>query len=105
MGADYVFSEEIIDKKLISCVRVENPILGTIDYVTARDYALVVSIRPDERPKFILQIGTCSPDTACQAVERLLPDISGIDVNMGCPKAFSTSGGMGSALMKEPEKA
>jgi tRNA-dihydrouridine synthase 2 len=54
MGADYVFSEEIIDKKLISCVRIENQILGTIDYVTARDYALVLSIRPDERPKFIL---------------------------------------------------
>jgi tRNA-dihydrouridine synthase 2 len=38
-------------------------------------------------------------------VERLLPDITGVDVNMGCPKSFSTSGGMGSALMKEPENA
>jgi tRNA-dihydrouridine synthase 2 len=79
--------------------------LGTVDYVTARDYSLVLSLRPDETPRFILQIGTCAPDTACEAVARLLPDISGIDVNMGCPKAFSTSGGMGSALMKTPEKA
>ena len=105
LGADYVFSEEIIDKKLICCVRLPNPILGTIDYVTARDFSLVLSIRPDEVPKFILQIGTCSPESACEAVARLLPDISGIDVNMGCPKSFSTSGGMGSALMKSPEKA
>jgi tRNA-dihydrouridine synthase 2 len=105
MGADYLFSEEIIDKKLITCVRLLNPILGTIDYVTARDYSLVLSLRPEERSKFILQIGSCSPDTACEATQRLLPDICGIDVNMGCPKSFSTSGGMGSALMKEPEKA
>lgn len=35
----------------------------------------------------------------------MLPDISGVDVNMGCPKSFSVSGGMGSALMKTPEKA
>jgi tRNA-dihydrouridine synthase 2 len=87
-----VFSEEIIDRKLISCVRVENPIINTIDYVAAKggDYSLVVSIRPEERPKFILQIGTNSPETAVLAVERLLPDISGVDVNMGCPKTFST---------------
>jgi len=27
----------------------------------------------------------------------------GIDVNMGCPKAFSLKGGMGSALLTQPE--
>jgi tRNA-dihydrouridine synthase 2 len=55
-GADYIFSEEIIDRKLISCVRVENPVINTIDYVNAKggDYSLVISIRPEERPKFIL---------------------------------------------------
>jgi len=90
-GADYVFSEEIIDRKLISCVRVENPVIHTIDYVVGKgDYSLVISIRPEERPKFILQIGTNSPETAIMAVERLLPDIAGVDVNMGCPKTFST---------------
>lgn len=26
-------------------------------------------------------------------------------MNMGCPKSFSTSGGMGSALMKAPDRA
>ena len=30
-------------------------------------------------------------------------DVDGIDVNMGCPKHFSVSGGMGSALLKKPE--
>jgi tRNA-dihydrouridine synthase 2 len=69
------------------------------------DYSLVISIRPEERPKFILQIGTNSPETAILAVERLLPDISGVDVNMGCPKSFSTQGGMGAALMRDQENA
>ena len=32
-GADLVWSEEIIDRKLSLCRRVENGILGTIDYV------------------------------------------------------------------------
>ena len=43
-GADYVFSEEIIDRKFLYCVRYENQELGTIDYVNTRDYALVMRI-------------------------------------------------------------
>lgn len=31
-------------------------------------------------------------------------DVSGIDVNMGCPKEFSIKGGMGAALLKKPDK-
>lgn len=30
-------------------------------------------------------------------------DVAGIDVNAGCPKPFSTSGGMGAALLKTPD--
>lgn len=32
-------------------------------------------------------------------------DIAGIDINMGCPKEFSLKGGMGAALLMNPEKA
>jgi len=32
-------------------------------------------------------------------------DVAGIDVNMGCPKQFSILGGMGAALLNEPQKA
>lgn len=31
-------------------------------------------------------------------------DVSTIDLNCGCPKRFSIHGGMGAALMEEPEK-
>ena len=32
-GADFIFSEELIDRRLNDCIRVENKDLGTIDYV------------------------------------------------------------------------
>ena len=103
-GADYVFSEEIIDRKFSQCVRLENELLGSIDYVT-RDGYLVLRLRKEEKERFILQIGTNNAETACQAVDKLAQDIGGVDVNMGCPKKFSTQGGMGSALMRDLENA
>ncbi|OBS58294.1 hypothetical protein A6R68_10528 [Neotoma lepida] len=39
------------------------------------------------------------------AVARLVEnDVAGIDVNMGCPKEYSTKGGMGAALLSDPDK-
>lgn len=32
-------------------------------------------------------------------------DVAAIDINMGCPKEFSIKGGMGVALLAQPEKA
>lgn len=32
-------------------------------------------------------------------------DVAGLDINMGCPKEFSIKGGMGAALLAQPEKA
>lgn len=49
------------------------------------------------------QIGTASAGLAVQAAERLAPYVSAVDVNMGCPVHFSTSGGMGAALLSKPE--
>lgn len=30
--------------------------------------------------------------------------MAGVDINMGCPKEFSLKGGMGAALLSQPEK-
>ena len=35
---------------------------------------------------------------------KVCNDIDGLDVNMGCPKSFSMKGGMGAALLSQPEK-
>ena len=76
-------------------------------------------------------MGTCDGDRAAAAALRLVDDVAGIyrhlhfkdiyiyffyifyifnlklagiDVNMGCPKGFSLKGGMGAALLSQPEK-
>jgi tRNA-dihydrouridine synthase 2 len=61
------------------------------------------STHPIEKPYLIFQIGSASPTLAVQAALTVLPDISGIDLNCGCPKPFSTSGGMGAALLSKPD--
>lgn len=56
-----------------------------------------------EKGKLIFQVGTASPDLAVQAAKIVASDVAGIDVNAGCPKPFSTSGGMGAALLRRPD--
>ena len=104
-GADFVFTEEIIDRKLIWCKRVENKELGTIDFVSVRDQVVPLRIRESEKSKLILQIGSNNAHWAVKATELVQNDICGVDVNMGCPMKFSTSGGMGAALMNDLENA
>lgn len=56
-----------------------------------------------EGRQLIFQIGTSSPPLAVEAAKLVAPHVAGIDVNAGCPKPFSTSGGMGAALLQKPE--
>jgi tRNA-dihydrouridine synthase 2 len=58
---------------------------------------------PIEKPYLIYQIGSADPDLAVQAALTVLPDVSGIDLNCGCPKPFSTHAGMGAALLTNPD--
>lgn len=53
-GADIVYTEEIIDRKLIETVRIENKKLGTIDFVNAKDKKkLVLRISEEDRPHLV----------------------------------------------------
>jgi tRNA-dihydrouridine synthase 2 len=99
MGADILYTEEIIDKKLVQCQRSENTELGTIDY--SYDKGLCLRLLPDE--PLVLQIGTANSSIALQAARLAEKDVKAVDVNMGCPKHFSISGGMGAALLKNPD--
>ncbi|XP_041375440.1 tRNA-dihydrouridine(20) synthase [NAD(P)+]-like [Gigantopelta aegis] len=102
-GADLVYCEEIIDHKILSAKRIENELLGTVDYVLS-DETVVFRTCPQEKEKLIFQLGTCDAQRALRAAKKVEKDISGIDVNMGCPKEFSIKGGMGAALLTQPEK-
>ncbi|KAJ3044767.1 tRNA-dihydrouridine(20) synthase [NAD(P)+]-like [Rhizophlyctis rosea] len=102
-GADIVYSPETVDKALIKCRRVENDVLGTVDFVT-QDNKLCLRVHPDERDKLVVQLGTADPDLAVQAALLVAGDVAGIDVNCGCPKRFSLVSGMGAALLSNQEK-
>lgn len=63
----------------------------------------VFSTHPIEKPYLIYQIGSASPELAVQAAKTVLQDVSGVDLNCGCPKPFSTHSGMGAALLTNPD--
>jgi tRNA-dihydrouridine synthase 2 len=117
-GADLVWGPETVDRALIGCTRVENKSTQTIDFTRCSNNgnkdaqpdkghreSVIFRLHPArEGKKLIHQIGTANPETAIQAAKLIAGDVAGIDVNAGCPKPFSTSGGMGAALLKTPEK-
>ena len=99
-GADICYTEEIIDKSINACVRIENDELGSVDYL--RGDRVILRISPLEKA-CVFQMGTADAPTALKAAQLVCRDVRAIDINMGCPRSFSVSGGMGSALLKKPE--
>jgi len=63
----------------------------------------IFSTHPIEKPYLIYQIGSSDPNLAVQAAKTVMKDVSGIDLNCGCPKPFSTHAGMGAALLTNPD--
>jgi tRNA-dihydrouridine synthase 2 len=123
-GASLVYSEELVDRSILSTHRVVSSNNGVtmIDYVKNKEgfsakvlrrmeangetLPILIRLAPQmERGKIILQLGTGDPDLALQAARHVYEDVDGIDVNMGCPKKFSISGGMGSVLLKDVDRA
>lgn len=64
----------------------------------------IFDCHPLEKSRLIFQLGSASPELAVQAMKVIQHDVAGVGLNCGCPKSFSLSGGMGAALLKEPEK-
>ena len=114
-GADLVWGPETIDRSLIGAFRRINPRNGTVEFTRmpsnggrtdkASKESVIYRIDPArEKGRLVFQMGTASPELAVQAAKVVAGDVSGIDVNSGCPKPFSTSGGMGAALLRTPDK-
>lgn len=59
----------------------------------------------EERGRVVLQLGTADEDRAVRVGKLVQQDVAALDINMGCPKEFSIKGGMGVALLYNPEKA
>ncbi|XP_075884876.1 tRNA-dihydrouridine(20) synthase [NAD(P)+]-like isoform X1 [Nelusetta ayraudi] len=102
-GADVVYCEELIDIKMAQCRRVVNDVLGTVDFVAPDDRVMFRTCER-EKDRVVFQMGTADPDRALTVAQLVEKDVAAIDVNMGCPKEYSTKGGMGAALLSDPDK-
>ncbi|XP_078688741.1 tRNA-dihydrouridine(20) synthase [NAD(P)+]-like [Branchiostoma floridae x Branchiostoma belcheri] len=103
-GADVVYCEELIDHSMLQCQRVENELLDTIDFIKEQAHHPVFRTCAKEKDRVVFQMGTADPERALKVAKLVENDVAGIDVNMGCPKEYSTKGGMGAALLSNPEK-
>ena len=82
-GADLVYTEEIVDLKLLQSKRVVNgsfifhfsyinvslDILNTVDYTLEDEVVLRISTQ--EKSKIVLQIGTNNPENAVGVVKKV----------------------------------
>jgi len=108
-GADAVYAEEIIDHKMIKTKRHVEDTTGIVTYYTGewggKSERKVFQTCHLEKDKVVFQVGTSDATRAVKVAEMVSQDVAGFDVNMGCPKKFSVSGGMGAALLQSPEVA
>ncbi|GAY35178.1 hypothetical protein CUMW_278120 [Citrus unshiu] len=102
-GADITYGEEIIDHKLLKCERRVNEYIGSTDFVEKGTDSVVFRTCHQERNHVVFQMGTSDAVRALTAAKMVCKDVAAIDINMGCPKSFSVSGGMGAALLSKPE--
>uniref|UniRef100_A0A2P2KME6 tRNA-dihydrouridine20 synthase NADP+-like isoform X3 n=1 Tax=Rhizophora mucronata TaxID=61149 RepID=A0A2P2KME6_RHIMU len=102
-GADITYGEEIIDHKLVKCERKVNEYIRSIDFVEKGTENVVFRTCLQERNQVVFQIGTSDAVRALTAAQIVCRDVAAIDINMGCPKSFSISGGMGAALLSKPQ--
>lgn len=103
-GATLVWGPEIVDKAIIGSERMVDERTGTIQYTKNNGTTSIWQTHPREKSRLIYQIGSADKELALKAAQTVLQDVSGIDLNCGCPKDFSLKGGMGAALLKEPDK-
>ena len=84
-GAQLVYSEEIIDHRLMNCRKFEIKKNGVywIDFKLSEVDNPVFQTCKEEEKKVILQLGTASPERAVKAAKLVEHCVAGIDVNMG----------------------
>jgi len=100
-GASLVWGPEVIDKAILFAERVVDPNNGVVYYMGKSQ--AIWTTHPIEKPYLIYQMGSADPELAVQAAQKVMHDVSGIDLNCGCPKSFSTHAGMGAALLTNPD--
>ncbi|KAL7718501.1 Dihydrouridine synthase (Dus) family protein [Entamoeba marina] len=98
-GADVVFTEELVSKRLALCKRIEEN--DIVKYVDGED--VMVEMKISQSKQTVLQLGTYDVESSIQSVQ-LVKEICGVDINLGCGKGFSVKGCMGQPLALNREK-
>ncbi|XP_071973881.1 tRNA-dihydrouridine(20) synthase [NAD(P)+]-like isoform X2 [Engystomops pustulosus] len=88
-GADIVYCEELVDIKMLQCRRVVNEVLQTVDYIAPTE-RVIFQTCDKEKDRLVFQLGTADPERALAVAKFIENDVAAIDVNMGCPKEYST---------------
>uniref|UniRef100_A0A8C7JIW1 Dihydrouridine synthase 2 n=1 Tax=Oncorhynchus kisutch TaxID=8019 RepID=A0A8C7JIW1_ONCKI len=99
-GADIVYSEVSLSVEKVQ-------VLETVDFV-APDERVMFRTCEKEKDRVVFQMVALLPLGTCFYIFLFVMcrenDVAAIDVNMGCPKEYSTKGGMGAALLSDPDK-
>ncbi|EJD36588.1 FMN-linked oxidoreductase [Auricularia subglabra TFB-10046 SS5] len=101
-GASLVWAPEIVDRAMLHATRDQDESTGVISY-RGTNGKPIFTTHPLEKRRLVYQIGSATPELALQAALRVVADVSAVDLNCGCPKPFSTHGGMGAALLSTPD--
>lgn len=73
---------------------------STIDWMDKqRKTKVIFRTFCNKKEPVIVQIGSCNAAKFLQAATMVHSHVNGINLNMGCPKSFSVSKGMGAALL------
>lgn len=108
-GADLVYSEEIICARAMNCKRRNNEVIGTTDFIREKSAKDVVFRTHNEiernQNRCVLQLGASDNVSALRSARIFEKDVAAIDINMGCPKHYAVSVGMGAELMSTIETA
>ncbi|KAH7098752.1 FMN-linked oxidoreductase [Auriculariales sp. MPI-PUGE-AT-0066] len=100
-GASLVWAPEIVDRAILNAERDVNDKTGVVSYRIKGK--AIFTTHPIEKKYLVYQVGSASPELALKAALTVAQDVSAVDLNCGCPKPFSTHGGMGAALLSTPD--
>jgi tRNA-dihydrouridine synthase 2 len=83
-GASLVWGPETVDRAIIGAQRTLDQRSGVVKYV--KNGKSVWETHPVEKDRLVYQLGSSDEDLALEAAKTVMGDVSGIDLNCGCPK-------------------
>ncbi|NXN08832.1 DUS2L synthase, partial [Indicator maculatus] len=105
-GADIVYLIRLMCLHwylIFVCFSFPIEVLETVDFVAPNE-RVVFRTCERERHHVVFQMGSADAERALAVAKLVESDVAGIDINMGCPKEYSTKASMGAALLSDPDK-